>query len=183
MPTKTNKLVKMSMLFALSIVLMLLIRFPLIPSAPFLEYEPADIPIIVGTLLYGPISGLVLTIAVSFVQAACISSTGWVGFVMHVLATGALVIVSGVIYKRKPTLLSSIIGLILGSISMILVMIPSNLFFTVKFFGVPYNVVKTLIPTAIIPFNILKASINSVGAIIIYKSLCYAFSNLKLKNN
>jgi riboflavin transporter len=181
MSTKINKLVKMSMLFALSIVLMMLIRFPIIPSAPFLEYEPADIPIIVGTFLYGPLSGLLLTIAVSFIQATCISTTGWVGFIMHVLSTGGLVLVSGFIYKKKPCFLSSIVALILGCTCMILIMIPSNLFFTVKCFGVPYDVVKTLIPTAIIPFNMVKSAINSIGSLIIYNALGHAFSDVKLK--
>ena len=58
--TTQKKLVTMAMLAGLSIVLMYLVRIPA-PGAPFLEYDPADVPILIGTFLFGPVSGLVLT--------------------------------------------------------------------------------------------------------------------------
>ena len=36
-------LTQMGVLAAISIVLVYLIRFPIFPAAPFLEYDPADI--------------------------------------------------------------------------------------------------------------------------------------------
>lgn len=45
----TRKLTTLAMLAALAIVLVALIHFPLVPAAPFLEYDPADIPIFIGT--------------------------------------------------------------------------------------------------------------------------------------
>ena len=39
----TKKLTTLSVLTAFSIVLMLLIRFPIFPAAPYLEFEPMDI--------------------------------------------------------------------------------------------------------------------------------------------
>ena len=65
MKTSTKKLTTMAMLAALSIVLISIVHFPLFPSAPWMEYDPADIPIFIGTFLFGPISGLLLTVAVS----------------------------------------------------------------------------------------------------------------------
>ena len=47
--SNTVKLAKMGMLVAISIVLVYFIHFPLIPAVPFLEYDPADIPIMMGT--------------------------------------------------------------------------------------------------------------------------------------
>ena len=47
----TAKLTKMAMLGAISLVLVLLVRIPF-PPAPFLVYDPADVPIIIsGSLL------------------------------------------------------------------------------------------------------------------------------------
>ena len=43
---------------------------------------------------------------------------------------------------------------------MILVMIPSNLFFAPKF-GVPYEVVKASLAVTVIPFNLFKSILNS----------------------
>ena len=44
------------MLTAISIVFVSVIHFPLFPAAAFLEYDPADIPILIGTFAYGPIA-------------------------------------------------------------------------------------------------------------------------------
>lgn len=183
MKNETNKTVKLAMLSALSIVLMLLIRFPIIPSAPFLEYEPADVPILIGGLLYGPLSGLILTIAVSLIQAATVSaSSGWVGLVMHIISTGSFVLVASIIYKKFHTNLGASIAFVLGSLCMTLVAIPSNLFFTVRFWGTPYAAVKVMIPTAIVPFNLIKSGINSVFAFIVYKAVVHLFHTNKASN-
>ena len=60
--TKQNtlRLATLGMLAALAVLLVALIHFPLIPAAPFLEYDPADVPILIGTFLYGPWAGLCL---------------------------------------------------------------------------------------------------------------------------
>ena len=67
---KTRKLTTLAMLAALAIILVAFIHFPLIPAAPFLEYDPADIPILIGSFVYGPWVGLGLTAVVSILQAS-----------------------------------------------------------------------------------------------------------------
>ncbi|HHV96974.1 MAG TPA: ECF transporter S component [Clostridiaceae bacterium] len=166
-----NKLVKIAVLSALAIVLMILLRFPLIPSAPYMEYDPADIPVFIGGFMYGPIAGLIITVIVSFIQAITVSaSSGWIGFVMHVIATGSFVIVASLIYKKIHTYKGAIISLIAGTITMTVIMIPANLIFT-PMFGVPLETVKAGILTIIVPFNLLKAIINSVVTLLVYKPL------------
>ena len=49
----TKKMVTIAMLMAVSVVLVAFIHFPIMPAAPFLEYDPADIPIFIGTFLFG----------------------------------------------------------------------------------------------------------------------------------
>lgn len=172
MSPNVNRMAKIGVLSALSMVLMLLIRFPIIPSAAFLEYEPADVPIAIAGFMFGPLYGLFTTLIVSVIQFLTVSSSGgWVGLVMHVIATGTFVVVSSLIYKRIHTFTGAVIGLVLGTIAMTLVMIPSNLFFTVRFYGYPYDTVKAMLPTAILPFNLLKAGINSILTLIVYKSV------------
>lgn len=167
-----NKMVKMAVLCALSIVLLFLVRFPIIPAASFLEYEPADVPILIGAFLYGPVAGLIMTIVVSLIQALTLSASGgWVGFVMHVIATGTLVLVAGSIYKKVHTLKGAVIALIAGTLSMTAIMIPSNLFFTVNFYGYPYDAVVGMIVPILIPFNLIKASVNSLVVALVYKHI------------
>lgn len=172
MENKTNKLVRIAVLSALSIVLVMLIRFPIIPSAPFLEYEPGDVPMLVAAFMYGPLAGFVMTVVVSTIQAFTVSAaSGWVGLVMHVISTGIFVIVSGTIYKKFHTFKGAFAALAAGSISMVLIMIPSNLFFSVRFYGIPYDAVMAMLPTAILPFNLIKSLANSLIVILVYKPL------------
>ncbi|HYE08746.1 MAG TPA: ECF transporter S component [Patescibacteria group bacterium] len=172
MNNNTNKLVRIAMLSALSIVLVMLVKFPIIPSAPFLEYEPGDVPMLIAAFMYGPLAGLVMTIIVSTIQAFTVSAAaGWVGLVMHVIATGTFVMVSGTIYRRFHTIKGAFAALAAGSICMTLIMIPCNLFFTVKFYGVPYDAVVAMLPTAILPFNLIKSLANSFLVLLVYKPL------------
>lgn len=100
----TRQLVSMAMLGAISIVLVAVIHFPLIPAAAFLEYDPADIPILICAFAYGPLAGLLLTVVVCFIQGFTVSAqSGIIGIVMHIFATGCCVLVTGSIYIIKET--------------------------------------------------------------------------------
>jgi len=170
MKNEVKTLVRLTMLSALSVLLMFLIRFPLIPAAPFLEYEPGDVPALIAAFLFGPGAGIVVTLIVSLIQAMTVSAgSGWIGALMHFVATGTMVTVAGVIYKRIHTFKGAIIAMIAGSISMTLMMIPLNLIFTSKFMNVPIDTVKAMLIPVIIPFNLLKASLNSVLTVFVYK--------------
>lgn len=161
--TKVIRTAIMAMLTALSIVSLYVIRLPLIPAAPFLEYDAADIPVLVGAMMLGPVSGIVTLLAVCLIQALTVSaSSGWIGFVMHFIASSVLVLTASLIYKKKQTATSLIVGLVIGSIAMTAVMIPLNLVFTGIFLGAGVETVVGMLMPAIIPFNLLKAGINSV---------------------
>lgn len=160
---KIIRLCVMAMLTALSIVLVYTVRMPLIPAAPFLEYDAADIPVLIGSMMLGPVSGIIILLAVCIIQALTVSaSSGWIGFVMHFIASSVLVLTASLIYKKKQTTASLVIGLIIGSIAMTAVMIPLNLLFTGIFLGAGVETVVGMLIPAIIPFNLLKAGINSV---------------------
>jgi riboflavin transporter FmnP len=181
MRNEVNKISRLAVLSALSILLMFLIRFPLIPAAPFLEYEPGDVPALIAAFLFGPGAGVIVTLVVSLVQALTVSAgSGWIGAIMHFVATGTMVVVAGYIYKRVHTFKGAVIALIAGSISMTLVMIPLNLFFTTKFMNVPVEAVKAMLIPVIIPFNLLKASLNSVLTVFVYKPVA-KFLRVELK--
>lgn len=56
--TGTIRLAKMGMLVAIAVVLVYLIHFPILPMLPFMEYDPADVPIMIGTFAFGPLAGI-----------------------------------------------------------------------------------------------------------------------------
>lgn len=171
MNTSVNKLVKLSMLSALGVLFMMVIRFPIIPTAPFLVYEPGDIPALIAAFIFGPSAGLFVTAIISGIQATGFSGDGWVGGLMHFVATGTMVIVSGYIYKKIHNLKGAVISLVVGSLSMTLIMIPLNLLITPLFYGIPVSAVTSMLIPAIIPFNIIKAGLNSILTVMVYKSV------------
>ena len=166
-----KKMVTMAVLSALSIVLMLLVRVPIIPAAPYLIYEPADVPILVGTFIFGPLAGLAVTFVVAAIQATLLSADGWVGFIMHMIATGTFVITAGLLYKKFHSIKGAIAALVAGTLAMTLIMIPVNLIIQPNFYGVPYETVKSMIVPVLLPFNLIKAGTNSVITLIVYKTL------------
>lgn len=170
--SKIQKLTTMGILIAISIILIISpLRFPF-PPAPFLEYDAGDVPILIGGFIFGPVAGIVLSIVTSLVQAFTVSSgSGWIGCLMHIFAASALVGVAAGIYSRKKTLKRAIIGLICGTIAMTAIMIPLNLIFYPLFMNTPIDAVTKLIVPVLLPFNLLKAGINSIITLLIYKSV------------
>lgn len=166
----TAKLAKLALMAAISCVLVLLIRIPF-PPAPFLVYDPADIPIYITTFAFGPVSGLVLTIVVSFIQAFILGGDGVYGFIMHVLATGLFAIIAGNLYRHKKSKKEAVIALITGVIAMTAMMCVANYFITAMFMGVERSVIAAMLVPVIIPFNLLKGGINALVTFLIYKRI------------
>ncbi|HHX13328.1 MAG TPA: ECF transporter S component [Clostridiales bacterium] len=166
---KTNRLAKMALMAAIAAAL-LFIQIPF-PPAPFLKYDPADIPILISGFAFGPLAGVAITFVVSFIQAFFMGGDGIYGFTMHMLATSSFVIVAGLIYKHNKTRKTAVIALLVGSLLMTAVMVAANLIVTPLYMGVPREVVMGMLLTVIIPFNLLKAVINSVVTFLIYKPL------------
>lgn len=172
----TKWLTRTSLLAALSLILVYFVHFPIFPAAPFLEYDMADVPILIGTFMFGPVSGLLLTAVVSVLQWLLISPAGgWVGAAMHFFATGTFVLTAGLLYRGFHSRVGAAFGLAFGSIAMILVMIPLNYIFTVNFYGTPKEVLDQMIWPVLVPFNTVKAGANSVLTFLLYKSVSKLF--------
>lgn len=174
----TKRIAGMSIMSAFSLVLLAIpfLRIAPFPIAPFLEYDAADIPIMLATFIYGVGSGLVVTFVVSIIQGLAFSASGIIGIVMHILATGTFVLTGGFLFKflkkkKTKTIINLILSVLLGSIGWLISMILYNIIFTPIFMGVPLNGVFNIMLPAIIPFNLLKAGVNGVVASILYITL------------
>lgn len=168
---KTTRLAKMGMLVAISVVLVYFIHFPIFPAVAFLEYDPADIPILMGTFAFGPLAGVLLTVVTSVIQGLTVSAqSGLYGIIMHIIATSVLVLVAGLIYKKNKTRKGAVLALICGAVAMALVMICANMVITPLFMGVPRTVVWDLMPF-IAGFNLVKAGINGLVTFLLYKRI------------
>ena len=166
---KILEITTMAMLVALSIVSLNFIKFPLIPSAPFLEYDCADVPAILAGLIFGPVQGLTVLLLTCVIQAFTFSaSSGVIGLIMHFCASATLVLIPSLVGKKYKSTKALVASLAVATVAMTIIMIPLNLVFTGIFLGTGVkNVVSMLIP-AIIPFNFIKAAINSAASFLIF---------------
>ena len=159
---------RLAMMTAVSIVLLMLVRIPF-PPAPFLVYDPADVPIYITAFAYGPAAGLIVTLIVCLIQAFMLGGDGLYGFVMHFVATGIVACAIGFMYSRNKTKKTAIKALVIGVILAVIVMCIMNLLVTPVYMGAPRSTVVAMLPTVIIPFNLLKAGLNALLTFILYK--------------
>jgi riboflavin transporter FmnP len=181
----TKNLVLMALFIAISVVLVWLVHIPIFPAAPYLEYDPADIPILIGAFAFGPVAGIAITVVACAVQALTVSAqSGPYGFIMHLIATGTLVTVSSVIYRVRHTRAGAVIGLSAGTLAMAIVMMIANHFITPLFLGIPASAVDPTLLPVVLPFNLIKAGVNSIITFFIYKAISrYIIHGQKLGPN
>ena len=166
----TEKLARLAMMTAVSVVLLLILRLPW-PAAPYLVYDPADVPIYITAFAFGPLEGLIVTLVVCLIQAFMLGGDMFYGFIMHFVATGIVAVAIGVMYRRNKTKKTAIKALVTGVIISVIVMCIMNLIVTPAYTGLDRTVVIGMIPTVIIPFNLVKAGVNSLLTFILYKRI------------
>lgn len=163
-------LTRISLLAALSVVFLLVVpRVALVPAAPYLQYDMADVPILLAAFLLGTAPGLWVLALVSLIQGVVLGENGLVGAFMHFCATGGQVLAAVYLANKFSGLKGLALGLLAGSITRMLIMIPMNLLITVYVFGQPAEIVRAAMLPGIMPFNFLVAAINSIIFFVIYK--------------
>lgn len=171
MSKQTKKTTTIAMLTAIAAVLITLVHFPLFPAAAFLQYDPADVAILIGAFAYGPVAGVIITVLASAIQAFLLGGDGVYGFLMHTIASGVLAVTAGSIYRKWHTRKGAAVSLSAGTLAMGFLMMVANHFITPMFMGAPVAVVDAMLLPVILPFNLLKAGINSVITFLVYKTV------------
>ena len=175
-----RKMIMMAMLVALAYMFMLVGRVVIVPAVGFLTYDPKDIIITIGGLIYGPLSAFVITIVVALIEMVTVSDTGIIGFIMNVLATCAFVCPAAFLYKKKHTMKGAIIGLGLGCIAMTTVMLLWNYLITPLYMGYPREAIAELLLPGFLPFNLIKSGLNAGITLMIYKPVVTALRKSNL---
>lgn len=177
-----KKTVTLSMFCAIAYVSMFLTRAlpPIIPSLPFLQYDPKDVIIVLGGFIFGPLSSLLVSVVVSLIEAITVSDTGPIGLLMNVISTCAFACTAALIYKKKRTLNGAVIGLVAGCVVMTGVMLLWNYAITPMYMNVPREMIKDLLLPGFMPFNLIKGGLNTAFTLLLYKPLISALRAAKL---
>ena len=179
--TRVKKMVLLAMLSALAYVVVLV--FPRIEVAGFLRYEPKDVIIVTGGFLLGPGAAVISSVLVALLEMFTISDTGPIGCLMNTLSTCSFALTASIIYKKKHTLTGAGIGLAAGSVAMVAVMLLWNWAITPLYMKVPRPVVEAMLLPVFLPFNAVKAGLNSGLTLALYKPLVSALSKARLLPN
>lgn len=168
---KTKKLTTTAMLCALAYITVLFGRIPVIL---FLKYDPKDVVIVIGGLLFGPLTSVVVTVIVSVVQMFTISGTGILGCIMNIVSSCCFACPAAFIYKRRRRLSGAMLGLFCGVACQAAVMMLWNYLIAPLYLGYPREeVVKLLLP-AFLPFNLIKGGLNGAFTMLLYKPVVTA---------
>ena len=173
---EVKRLVGMAMFAALAYAVTFVFRIPVM----FLTFDAKDAVITIAALMYGPISGVVISLAVALVEMISVSGTGVYGFIMNFASSAVFSAVAALIYKLKRNHIGALIAFYSASAAMVAVMMLLNMFVTPYYMGAPRAEVMKLIPTLILPFNVAKALLNSAFAMLLYKPVTLAMRKAKL---
>ncbi|MEX2356521.1 MAG: ECF transporter S component [Thermaerobacterales bacterium] len=167
---KLYEMTRLSLFATLGAVLMVTLSIPIMPSAPFLRYNPGDVMVILASVSLGPWGGVMAAIMKN-VLVFLMRGSNPIGLMMNFIATAALAVVVGYIFRFRPGLPGLLTGGSLGALLAAAVMIPANLLVVPFLHGIPYDVVLSMILPVYIPFNLLKGAISTGLAIPLFLAL------------
>ena len=169
--SNTRNLVMISLLAAMSFVLMYAIQFPLVPSAPFLTWDPGDLPIILGGLVLGPGAATVITLIKCLLFLIFKGTSGPIGSFMAFASGIALAVPCSLIYRRWSNHYGLALGLAIGTLTLTLTMVAVNYYWALGVYGIPVEQHLTLVKTAVLPFNLLRGLLSSALFYPVYLAL------------
>lgn len=174
------------MLSALAFVLQY-IEFPipmLIPS--FIKFDFSDLPALIGAFAMGPLAGVVIELVKNLLHCL-VSQSATVGELSNFILGAIFTFTAGLIYKKKKSKKTALIGGIAGSILMGILSLPSNMFIVYPFYynfmpeEAVFGMYKAIAPFVQnmtqclivfnIPFTIVKGLISVLITMLIYKKI------------
>ena len=175
---RVKKMVLIAMLAALSYMAVLAIRIPVVL---FLSYEPKDVVITIGGFLLGPIAAFGSALVVALIEMFSISQTGIIGCIMNFLSSCTFACTAAFLYKKRHDLKGAILGLTIGSVTMIATMLLWNYLITPLYMtGTTRSDIAAMLMPVFLPFNALKAGFNSALTLLLYKPLVTALRRIGL---
>lgn len=197
---KVSWLVRTAIMTAISVILYNFVKFPIPFIFPgFLDVQISNLPAIISGFMMGPLSGCLVVIARCIIKLP-LTSTAFVGELADLIIGLSVVLVSSLIYKKNHSKKGAIIALVAGSVVWVIVAVILNWLilapFYIEFFfqGNVQGLIAacSMIPginesnymilylfAAILPFNLLLASLNGLITFVIYKRIHFLFSSYK----
>ncbi|MBC2257718.1 ECF transporter S component [Listeria booriae] len=166
--------VSIAVLGAVAFVIML-IQFPLLPSAPFLKLDFSDVPAAIGGLLFGPLAIILIEFVKNVLEYLVTGSFVGVpvGELTNFLSGICFVLPIYYVFRYARSTRAMILGVGIGTVMLTVVISLLNYFVVLPFYitvgGLPAGTnIAALVTTAIIPFNLLKGVVVGAVFILVY---------------
>ncbi|MBQ3127124.1 MAG: ECF transporter S component [Clostridia bacterium] len=178
---------KIGVLSAVAAILMLF-EFPLWFAPGFYKLDLSETVILIGGFALGPVAGVLIELLKNLLNLLLNgTTTAFVGEFANFVTGCVFVVPAALIYRHRKSLISAIVGMIVGSLSLAVVGSLLNYFVLiptyVEMYKMPLDAIiamagevngavtdlKSMIVFAVAPFNLLKGVICSILASLLYK--------------
>lgn len=162
----TRRIAMYALFVALSMAVSF-IEFPLMPAAPWLKYDPSGVVCLVAGFAFGPSAAAIVSV-LGFLPH--LFTNPW-GTLMSVLVALALSVPAALIYRRRRTRASALVGILVGALFALVVVLGANLVITPMYAHMSMADVAKLIVPVLLPFNLIKFALNGVITFLVYKPI------------
>ena len=175
---KFNKMIKIALLATIAVVLMF-IELPMTPF-PWLQIDLSEVPALMGGFAFGPMAGVIIIILKNIIYVLFKgTSSGFVGQIANIIIGVSLILPATILYKRKRTKKTAIIGMIIGFFTIQIGGIIANKYLLIPLYGGEAAVLggKTFmyyIIFGLLPINGVKSLLVSSITYTLYKKLSVA---------
>jgi ECF transporter S component (folate family) len=157
-------------------------------APPFYKLDFAELPVLIGAFAMGPVPAVMIAIVKNILKLLIKgTSTYYVGELGNIIGSCFFSVPAALIYRRNKTKKTAMVALAAGVCTAIVGAIFVNCFITLPFYakvafggieniiamGTKINPAITNLPTfaafAIVPFNLLKCSLNAFVTALVYK--------------
>lgn len=186
---KLRMMVQIGMLGALATILMMF-QIPLPFFPPFYKFDFSEVPVLVGSLVLGPMAGtfieLVKIAVIALIEG---STTAGIGEAANFLIGCSFSVTAGVIYRKMRTRKGAVISLAVGVAAMTVVGSLLNAFVLLPVYADAFEMpldklvamgtavnknitsLTSFVLFAVAPFNLLKGTVVSLIVFLIYKKI------------
>ena len=180
----TRELSTIAILAAIAAVLFMIE----IPVVLFYKLDLSSLPVLLGAFAMGPVPGTMILLVKALLGLLHSTSQG-VGELADFIMGFAMMLPSGIVYKRLKSRKGAIVGMVIGTVVATVVAVLTNLYIMIPFYGAAYGMPveaivgmgQAIVPAVdsigkfvlliTAPFNVLKWVVISVLTALIYKPL------------
>lgn len=181
---KTKYITKIGVFSAIAFILTLLefsltMFMPIFPD--FLTIEFSNVISIIGGITLGPVAAVTIELIKNILKTLLFTKTGGIGELANLIGSVAYVLPIVIIYKRKSSMKSITLGMIIGTILAVIAYSLANfyLIFPLYMGGLPTSDKIKMITNIYAPFTLVKSIIVSIAGVIIVQGMKGIFKYIK----